>query len=165
MPNRANPRASYSKPQRGLLAARHTLLMEVLLGWYMMTLGYSGQTGGDGTGVLHMVLEKMGLDDIWGYYFIAVGYLMLQNAAVEFFLGRYWGDEAIRWMAIARSATSLASIFAWVITLYLLIQTPLSVFKGLELMTPLAVALSSYTYWETTRVHSIIGGWSVTTAR
>ncbi|MGI4982983.1 MAG: hypothetical protein ACRYGL_06595, partial [Janthinobacterium lividum] len=86
---------AYDPPLPGRLAARHTLLAEIYMGWHMMTLGYSGQANGDGTGILHQVLARIGIDDIWGYSFIAVGTFMLQCALIEFLWGRRWNDYAI----------------------------------------------------------------------
>jgi len=159
MTNRKRDGYNHSPPIRGHLAARHTLLAEVLLGWQTISLGISGQTGGD-SGLLHNILLNMGLANTWGYYLIFVGYLMLQNAGIEFWLGRRWGDKYVRLMAGARRMGALGSVFAWIIIAYLEFRTPLNGFKTLAWMVPVNLSMSAYIFWETTRVYFFLGTFS-----
>ncbi|WP_347558590.1 hypothetical protein [Robbsia sp. KACC 23696] len=163
MPNREGGR--YSPPIRGRLAARHTLLAETYMGITMIALGYSGQTGGDGSGVLHQVLERMGIDDIWGYCFIVIGLAMVWFSLSEFFIGRHWDDKTISWFATWRKGCAASAGILWLIVGYLLSTTSLSAFKGLTLTVPVHLALAAYFVWENSRVRFFIGKESLARAR
>lgn len=155
-------RHGYNPPLPGRLAARHTLIAEFIVGVQMMTLGYSGQTGGDGTGILHVVLERLGLDDTFGYYFLFAGLFMLQAATIEFLWGKSWSDDAIFRMAGFRKLAALGSAFGWLILMYLQLTTPLNTFKSLIIQAPVYLAVSLYFLWETRRVEYYTSTWQTT---
>ncbi|SDV49066.1 hypothetical protein [Chitinasiproducens palmae] len=156
---------AYHPPRPGRLAARHTLLAEIYMGWQMIALGYSGQVGGsDGSGVLHQVLEHLGIDDIWGYSFLLVGVFMLQCAAVEFVWGRKWDDQAIRIASGFRKASSAAALVLWGIALYYLLTTSLAAFKSMTMLVPLHLGMAVYFLWENSRVYFYTGKWNALSA-
>lgn len=165
MPNRIREGHPYNPPIPGKIGARHTLLVEIYMAFSMITIGYSGQVGGDGSGALHRCLEHLGLDDIWGYSFCLIGILMVQGAFVEFIWGRHWEDAAIQRAAQWRKFCSFAATILWLVALYLQLTTPLRTFISMLLMSPINIALSGYIFWETARVHFFIGTFHASRAR
>jgi len=165
MTNRSRNGYAYNPPIRGKLAARHTLLAEAYMACQMLGLAYSGQVGGDGIGVLHLMLATMGIDDIWGYCFGLVGVGMMWFSLSEFFIGRNWDDKTIAWFAAWREACAVGALFLWIIVLYLLTTTSLSTFKTMVLTVPVHLLMAAYFVWENGRVRFFIGKWNLARTR
>jgi hypothetical protein len=122
------------------------------MGYQMVSMAYSGQVGGDGSGVMHQMLERMGIDDIWGWTFLLTGVGMLFFSLSEFIAGRRWNSSAIAWFAGWRKCCAGCAAILWLIVGYLLFTTSLSAFKTLTLTVPLHLAMACYFVWENSRV-------------